>query len=489
MNYKKAIFVFIASITVLRLVYINLFPLLPDEAYYWQWARHLDLGYYEQGPIIALVIFIFTLFTRINTPFTVRLGTVVLSLLTMILSVLIYSKLYPEDKTKKENFFNLLFMNSAIIYSAGSVLMMHDTVMIFFFAFFIYQMLRVLEDPGNNARWVHAGIILAIGVMSKYTLGIIYPAVLIFLFCSGFNKKYIKGPVFFSLFFLLALSPVIYWNLNHNFATLNFLILRSQSGSKSLLNLKYFFELIGSQLVLVSIFLIPFFGISLVKNLKNRGFNPYYMLSIFFIVSMLPFIILSFKSRVEANWPAFAFFPLFFTTTNYIMKKKSWVKHFIYGAGFFILLIIHTQVIYPVIPLPEKADMTGKFYGYKDLSEKVNLIYSRYKDKGVVFFAARHYQIASALAFYLPGQPQVYILVPHESNKNYRFWDSYKKIPDFNCIYVYQEYWEHDEMRKFFKSSDIVDKIEIKRNNKLTNTFYVDFDRDYLGSQASQPKQ
>ena len=29
------------------------FPLAPDEAYYWQWSRHLDLGYYDQGPMIA----------------------------------------------------------------------------------------------------------------------------------------------------------------------------------------------------------------------------------------------------------------------------------------------------------------------------------------------------------------------------------------------------------------------------------------------------
>jgi 4-amino-4-deoxy-L-arabinose transferase-like glycosyltransferase len=407
----------------------------------------------------------------------------------MILSVLIYSKLYPEDKTKKENFFNLLFMNSAIIYSAGAVLMMHDTVMIFFFAFFIYQMLYVLEVPEDNARWAYAGITLGFGVMSKYTLSIIYPAILIFLFFSRFNKKYIKGPIIFSICFLLALSPVICWNIIHNFPTLTYFAARSQSGSKSLLNFKYFFEFAGGQFVIVSIFLIPFFLLSLLKNLKNRGFNPHYMLSILFTVSMLSFIILSFKSRVEANWPAFAFFPLFFITTNYIIKRKSWVKHVIYSAGFLILLIIHTQLIYPIISLPEKADITKKFYGYKELAEKVNLIYDRYRNKGVVFFTARHYQIASALAFYLAGQPQVYILVPHEANKNYRFWDSYKKIPGFNCIYIYQEYWEHDEMRKFFKSSDIVDKIEIKRNNTVTSTFYVDFDYDYLGNQVPQEKQ
>jgi len=488
MNYKKAIFIFITAITIFRLIYINLFPIIPDEAYYWQWARHLDFGYYEQGPILAIVIFIFTLFTKINTLFTIRLGAVVLSLLTMILSVLTYKKLFPGKNNDKGSFFNLLFMNSAIIYSAGAVLMMHDTVMIFFFALFIYEMLIIFDKPDNYMRWAFAGIILGFGVMSKYTLLIIYPSLIIFLILSKFDRKYIRGPLILSVFFLLSLFPVIYWNITHNFASINFILTLNQAGPKINFNFKYFFEFLGGQLVVVSVFLVPFFILSLVKNIKNRGFNPHYMISCFFIIPMICFMIMSLKSRIEANWPAFLFYPLFFIATNYLLSdiKYSRIKHIIYTAGFISLIVIYIQIVMPFIPFSEKADISKKFYGYKQLAEKLQPIYDKYKDKGVVFFTARHYQVASALAFYLPGQPNVYIVVPHEANKNYRFWNTYRNTPCFNAIYVYREGWEHDDMKSFFKSSDIIDKIDITRNNKTMNTYYVDFDTCYLGPKVAK---
>ena len=97
MKTKEKIFALMAIVTLLRLFYINCIPLLGDEAYYWQWARHLDWGYYEQGPMTALVIWIFTLFTKISTVFTVRLGAVALSLGTMTAFYFTYKKFDPDD--------------------------------------------------------------------------------------------------------------------------------------------------------------------------------------------------------------------------------------------------------------------------------------------------------------------------------------------------------------------------------------------------------
>src|SRR3954471_20313095 len=38
------------------LVWLNPYELLGDEAYYWEWSRHLDLCYYEKGPGLAYLI-------------------------------------------------------------------------------------------------------------------------------------------------------------------------------------------------------------------------------------------------------------------------------------------------------------------------------------------------------------------------------------------------------------------------------------------------
>jgi hypothetical protein len=476
MNYKKAAWCLIGGLTMLRLIYINLFPLLGDEAYYWQWSRHLDLGYYEQGPMTAIVIWLFTLFNRVNTVFTVRLGAVALSALTMALSVLIYRKIDRTDTGYKRAFFNLLFMSSSLIYSAGAVLMMHDTVMIFFFALFIYSMLHVVENPDNNKYWAHAGILLGLGVMSKYTLAVIYPALLVYFLTAGPIKNRLKGLTILSVFFLWSLAPVIYWNLTHDFATISFLIARKGSGSS--FTFKYLLELIGGQIGLISVFLIPFMAAALARNLKSRGFKAGFMMAVLFIVSFIPFIFLSLKNRVEANWPAFCFFPLFFITTQFIFSIKNlkpWLLHSIYGAGILIVIMVHIQVVRPFLPLPGGMNALSKSYGYKELAEKMSGIYNKYAYNGPVFYSTRHYQAASLLSFYLPGQPDVYVLLDSGAIKNYRYWTGWKRLVNYNCIFAWSEDWETWEIEKFFKKHSFVEKIDIKCGDGCARSYNIDF--------------
>src|ERR1035437_8862973 len=191
MKNRNLIFIIIGVVTLLRLIYINYLPFLGDEAYYWQWARHLDLGYYEQGPMVALVIWIFTFFTKISTVFTVRLGSVILSSATMIAAYFTYRRFNPNDTDDKENLLNSLLIYSSLIYAIGAVLMMHDTVMVFFYALFLYNLTYIVKEPENNMHWGRAGILLGLGIMSKLTMGTVYFGVAAFLLLSPTFYKYL----------------------------------------------------------------------------------------------------------------------------------------------------------------------------------------------------------------------------------------------------------------------------------------------------------
>ncbi|MBV9850019.1 MAG: hypothetical protein JO250_10140, partial [Armatimonadetes bacterium] len=52
----QAVAVFLLLLTASRFWYAGTHELVQDEAYYWQWARHLDWGYYDNTPLVALVI-------------------------------------------------------------------------------------------------------------------------------------------------------------------------------------------------------------------------------------------------------------------------------------------------------------------------------------------------------------------------------------------------------------------------------------------------
>ena len=46
----------IAYAFALRLVYLGSVELLPEEAYYWNYSRHLDIGYLDHPPMVAWLI-------------------------------------------------------------------------------------------------------------------------------------------------------------------------------------------------------------------------------------------------------------------------------------------------------------------------------------------------------------------------------------------------------------------------------------------------
>ena len=57
-KYKLQFFVLLSVFVASRLIYIKYCPLdlIPDETYYWEWARRLDWSYYDKGPLIAYLI-------------------------------------------------------------------------------------------------------------------------------------------------------------------------------------------------------------------------------------------------------------------------------------------------------------------------------------------------------------------------------------------------------------------------------------------------
>ncbi len=46
----------VAYVLVLRLLFLGLADLLPEEAYYWNYAQHLDIAYLDHPPMVAWLI-------------------------------------------------------------------------------------------------------------------------------------------------------------------------------------------------------------------------------------------------------------------------------------------------------------------------------------------------------------------------------------------------------------------------------------------------
>ncbi len=54
-RYTIAVVALIILLAAVRILYIRFGPLIlsPDETYFWDWSRHCDLSYFDQGPMVA----------------------------------------------------------------------------------------------------------------------------------------------------------------------------------------------------------------------------------------------------------------------------------------------------------------------------------------------------------------------------------------------------------------------------------------------------
>jgi 4-amino-4-deoxy-L-arabinose transferase-like glycosyltransferase len=52
---RRALLLF-AAVTVFHVAYAGWLALSPQEAYYWEWSRRLDLSYFDHPPLAAWTI-------------------------------------------------------------------------------------------------------------------------------------------------------------------------------------------------------------------------------------------------------------------------------------------------------------------------------------------------------------------------------------------------------------------------------------------------
>jgi 4-amino-4-deoxy-L-arabinose transferase-like glycosyltransferase len=72
---KKSAYTLILLMAAFSAVYNAFLPLHGDEAYYWMWSHHIQAGYYDHPPMVALMIYLTNFISE--SEWGVRLGNVI----------------------------------------------------------------------------------------------------------------------------------------------------------------------------------------------------------------------------------------------------------------------------------------------------------------------------------------------------------------------------------------------------------------------------
>ena len=192
--------------------------LIPDEAYYWNYAQHMDLSFYDHPPMVAWLIWLGTAIFG-NTEFGVRIGAFCCGLITMGYLYALARNLYDKSTAMRA----VLLLAVLPFYFATGMVMTTDAPLVAAWAATLYYMERALIADRNSA-WLGMGIAFGLGILSKYTLGLLGPAALLFVILDPASRRWLRRPHAYlaAALALLLFSPVIIWNMQHDWASIMF---------------------------------------------------------------------------------------------------------------------------------------------------------------------------------------------------------------------------------------------------------------------------
>ncbi len=411
-----------------------------DEAYYWMFSEHLDWGFFDHPPMVALMIHLgYLVFHNV---LGVRLFTVILSALTY-LNIWFLIPVEQREKEKSEVIFALLIFAMPICHIYGFITT-PDVPLLFFGTLYLLIFKRFILK-GNLKNAVLLGIVAALLMYSKYhgALIIILSLIPYYKVLKNF-RFYLAGLIGIALFI-----PHIVWEYNHDFVSI---IYQLNYRSDNVFEVKNILDYILNVLLIMNPFLVVFLFYYLIKKKIELEYRS---LKFLFWGVLIFFGFNSFKNHVEPHWVAISVIPgiiMFHTIAiNNLKTQKILVKLMYFTIPLFFILRI-------LLILPLNINTEFHQEGREYFEKLANFV----KDKDVVFLDS--YSRPAKYTFYT-GKDAFTSRTIFYHKTQYDFWDYDKRFHKKSAILL------KDEFTEGWLPVDTTGKIKIRYRN--VNEFLV----------------
>ncbi|CUX47212.1 glycosyltransferase family 39 protein [Agrobacterium genomosp. 13] len=216
--WKLAAIAIAAYVFVLKIVYQGSVDLMPQEAYYWNYAQHPALSYLDHPPMIAWLISAGTAIFG-DSEFGVRAGAALAWLMTALFACGLAANLYGRSVA----FLVLLLISCLPFFFTIGLLATPEAPLAAAWAGALYYLERALMKSRKRA-WLGAGICIGVGLLSKYTIALLGPATIVFMIIDPSSRRWFltKWPYLCAILAIAVFSPVIIWNAANDWVSFQF---------------------------------------------------------------------------------------------------------------------------------------------------------------------------------------------------------------------------------------------------------------------------
>jgi hypothetical protein len=209
---------YVAALTLLKLVLAAQAELSANESYHWLFARHLALSYYNHPGMVGWVVW---LSTRLfgESPLGVRVLPIFLGSLSVVFSTLAVRRLYgPREARWTALLVGLVW---EFLYLGSTAY--PESPLLFFWSLTLWALARALEG-GSWRAWLLAGASLGLAFESKYVAAFLGVGVFLFLALSPEHRPWLRRPEPYlaALLSMVCFTPTLLWNAQHDWVSLRY---------------------------------------------------------------------------------------------------------------------------------------------------------------------------------------------------------------------------------------------------------------------------
>lgn len=393
------------AVTLFRIValWFNRTDLYVDEAQYWLWGQHLDLGYYSKPPLIGWVIRAFTELGGSDAPFWVRLPGALLHGATALILGALAARLFDA----RTAFWVAAGYVTLPFAALGSLLISTDTLMAPFFAAALLAWFRAV-DTGRTGQAALAGLFIGIAFLAKYAAIYFLLGVALAAICVPRARPSIPQVAALLVCFFITVSPNVIWNLSHDLTTVEHTLDNvgwvrggdAFDGLRPARLAEFFFSQFA-------VFGPVLFGALLWGWLK-RGTERAGELTAFSLPVLVIVCVQALLSRAYANWAVASYFAGLLIAVPLLLQRMPrllWLSMAINGA---ISILLPLMTVLAPWPQQNGRPLLARYLGQAALSQQ---ILDTAKGAGVPTVAATDRAILADL-FYTGRDSGIAVRVP-----------------------------------------------------------------------------
>jgi dolichol-phosphate mannosyltransferase len=405
-RWRVAVIGLVAISFLLRLLYIGQVELLPEDSYYWNYSQHLDLGYLDHPPMVAWLIWLGTHVFG-GSEFGVRIGALCCAGVAAFFSYRLTRNLFGEDSALVA----LVLLQVMPFFFLAGLLMTPDAPLTAAWSATLYFLERALL--GGQARaWLFAGITIGLGLISKYTIGMLVPVAFAFVLLDPASRQWLFRwqPYVALLIAGLIFSPVIIWNAQHEWASFAFQTSR-RLAERPRFSLH---RLLISALVLLTP--TGFLTLCAAPFSRRQQSRRWLFLQLAVLVPLSVFVVFSVRHDVKVDWtgalwlgavPGLAASIVEFGKPG-VQGFRAWL-HSAWGpTAVIMILLLGTGLHYLALGLPGVGysnHLELVPVGWRDLGRQIQAKADELRRQtGLepVIVGMDRYELASQLTFYAP---------------------------------------------------------------------------------------